>query len=60
MENVKLIENKTPKNEIQTTTKIISCECGSKLKYNSYLAHIRNKNIYVICKIKTTINLNRL
>ena len=43
MENVKLIENKTPKNEIQTTTKIISCECGSKLKYNSYLAHNRNK-----------------
>ena len=43
MENVKLIENTKNKKEIQKTTKIISCECGSKLKYNSYLAHIRNK-----------------
>ena len=43
MENVKLIENIKNKKEIQKTTKIINCDCGSKLKYNSYLAHIRKQ-----------------
>ena len=37
MENVKLIENVKTKKEIQKTTKIISCECGSKLKYKFWL-----------------------
>ena len=57
MENVKLIENVKTKKEIQKPTKIISCECGSKLKYNSYLAHIRNKKhiCYMLRDLKTTI-----